>query len=317
MKRSRLQIISIKATNVTIDNSNTVNNHTPVKSKRCSKCKEVKLIENFSKNKGRKDGYANECKACTNTRYAEYIQRPEVVAKKKDYRKRYNQTHLEAILNHRTKTLDRKSKALQIIRIASKCCEKCGTNNPNILETDHIDVSLKKRWKTGLKISAMSALSNAQQIIEEFLSINTRVLCVCCHRKHTTTQRNHNVDADLQKKRSYIALEKKEIGKCAHCEFDDMSDTAAFDFDHLDPETKSYAISHMVNVVKIVDFERLVDIEIAKCQLLCANCHRIKTRKEQNTYLTPEIIETLKKDVLEGKYDDLSPRMSEIKKFIK
>ena len=37
--------------------------------KKCTKCKELKLIYNFSKNKSKKDGLNQECKKCYNNRY--------------------------------------------------------------------------------------------------------------------------------------------------------------------------------------------------------------------------------------------------------
>lgn len=44
------------------------------------------------------------------------------------------------------------------------------------------------------------------------------------------------------------------------------------DFDHLDPGTKVMEVSRMTNL----PIEQ-VKAEIAKCELVCANCHRIRT----------------------------------------
>lgn len=294
-------INNITATNVTINNVTNVYNETVVESKNCTKCKEVKLIQNFSLRSKSKDGHAYVCKSCHNKRGFTYKRRPEVIIREKRLQKIY---------------CENKSAALKIIRIASKMCETCGVTDPNVLTLDHLDPAKKKRKKNGLKIGAIGRLSNSEQIIAEFLCDNTRVLCSRCHHKHTITQRGNNIRPVEKKKRMYIVAKKKEIGKCAHCDFDDMSSTAAFHFDHLDPETKSYGISEMVRLVKTEDFKRLVDIEIAKCQLLCANCHFVITRKQRNAHMTPEMIETIKKDVLDGKYDHLSTRMYEIKNML-
>lgn len=45
------------------------------------------------------------------------------------------------------------------------------------------------------------------------------------------------------------------------------------DFDHRDPSTKEYTIANMVNCGNI----EKVKAEIAKCDVVCSNCHRIRT----------------------------------------
>lgn len=44
------------------------------------------------------------------------------------------------------------------------------------------------------------------------------------------------------------------------------------DFDHRDPSDKKYTISRMYD-----HSNETIDKEIAKCDLVCANCHRIRT----------------------------------------
>ncbi len=44
------------------------------------------------------------------------------------------------------------------------------------------------------------------------------------------------------------------------------------DFDHRDPSTKSFALSR----ARGFDLEA-VKLELAKCDLICSNCHRIRT----------------------------------------
>lgn len=50
------------------------------------------------------------------------------------------------------------------------------------------------------------------------------------------------------------------------------------DFDHINPEEKLFAVSGGVVGGRSV---KLVKAEVAKCRLLCANCHRIRTAKQQ------------------------------------
>lgn len=51
------------------------------------------------------------------------------------------------------------------------------------------------------------------------------------------------------------------------------------DFDHRNPEEKELSVSDMLtkNINKIMD-------EIAKCDVLCGNCHRHKTQHQFNTW---------------------------------
>jgi 5-methylcytosine-specific restriction endonuclease McrA len=63
---------------------------------------------------------------------------------------------------------------------------------------------------------------------------------------------------------------------CADC---GESDVRVLEFDHL--HSKSNSICRMVaNNVSVVKLEA----ELVKCQVLCTNCHRIKTAREQNSF---------------------------------
>jgi len=52
------------------------------------------------------------------------------------------------------------------------------------------------------------------------------------------------------------------------------------EFDHRDPKQKKASVSALINMR--VTTERLLE-EIALCDVLCANCHRIKTAGEQKS----------------------------------
>jgi len=54
-----------------------------------------------------------------------------------------------------------------------------------------------------------------------------------------------------------------------------------FDFDHKDSSTKTRPVSEMIH--GCYTWERVLE-EIDKCDVRCANCHRVKTAKEQNWY---------------------------------
>lgn len=57
--------------------------------------------------------------------------------------------------------------------------------------------------------------------------------------------------------------------KCMDCGFEGVP--AQFDCHHVDPDTKMKPVSKMRNYSK-----QKIMTEIRKCELLCANCHRLK-----------------------------------------
>ena len=66
--------------------------------------------------------------------------------------------------------------------------------------------------------------------------------------------------------------------KCERCGFDHP---AALDFHHKDPTQKSFGIS----ANKHIDKEKVLD-EIKKCEVLCANCHRVEHATHYNKMLS-------------------------------
>lgn len=68
---------------------------------------------------------------------------------------------------------------------------------------------------------------------------------------------------------------------CVKC---GITDVRVLEFDHVDPATKSFSIAR--GIASTLSWENIL-AEIAKCQLLCANCHKIKTAEQQNWYKKP------------------------------
>jgi hypothetical protein len=66
-------------------------------------------------------------------------------------------------------------------------------------------------------------------------------------------------------------LEKLKNKPCADCY--GWFEPCQMDFDHLDSSTKMFQISHSPKSLKTI-LE-----EIKKCELVCANCHRLRTVK--------------------------------------
>ena len=65
---------------------------------------------------------------------------------------------------------------------------------------------------------------------------------------------------------------------CAHC---GITDPRVLEFDHVDPNIKSVSIARAI--ADVWSWDKILQ-EIKKCQILCANCHKIKTSAEQFWY---------------------------------
>lgn len=78
--------------------------------------------------------------------------------------------------------------------------------------------------------------------------------------------------ANIETKRQIFIWNILLESKCKVCGEDDP---LVLEFDHRDPETKAYNISEMLRLS-----EAKISEEVAKCDVLCANCHRRKTAQQ-------------------------------------
>tara|TARA_B100000902_G_scaffold101170_1_gene103521 strand:+ start:497 stop:1462 length:966 start_codon:yes stop_codon:yes gene_type:complete len=111
------------------------------------------------------------------------------------------------------------------------------------------------------------------------------------HHRLVTQQRNHDngnitKQASILRKRKIINAEKHKRGCCLKCERPvKEGEECGFDFDHRDPNTKFKYKGKRKNPTKFVDlpdaiFNTQWPLEQAKCDLLCANCHRLKKNRD-------------------------------------
>ena len=96
--------------------------------------------------------------------------------------------------------------------------------------------------------------------------------CKVCQKENKKDHYKNNREKYIQnglKVREWF-LELKKGLKCNRCGF---SHPAALDFHHINPTTKSFRRSDVSPSEK--NREKILD-EIKKCEVLCANCHRIE-----------------------------------------
>jgi hypothetical protein len=86
------------------------------------------------------------------------------------------------------------------------------------------------------------------------------------------------IKVQMRKRNSIYVYREKQKRECSIC---GESRAICLEFHHRDPTEKTQQISIMVN--SQASIERIQE-EIDKCDVLCANCHRVETAKQQNWY---------------------------------
>lgn len=101
------------------------------------------------------------------------------------------------------------------------------------------------------------------------------IRCYKYHKAHDAYY-PHKGDWLYLRKRHWLRKYQSYVG-CNSC---GVKNPLVLEFDHIDPENKSGNI--LCNkFIKAVSTQELVD-EVRKCQVLCANCHKIKTIGNQD-----------------------------------
>lgn len=83
---------------------------------------------------------------------------------------------------------------------------------------------------------------------------------------------------NYQKTQKYIRSLKT---KCSKCGYD--RNPAALEFHHPN-DNKDSEVAKLASKSWSIPLKEKIDIEISKCELLCANCHREEHHKDLNRY---------------------------------
>jgi hypothetical protein len=161
--------------------------------------------------------------------------------------------------------------------LRARPCADCGnTFAPHQMDFDHRDGSAKAFRLT----SGGAMLRPRDKLLEEAAKCD--VVCANCHRLRT--KRRHEVRLGsnggtsryLARKRGAWRAQARLLDllrdrPCADCGV--RIAPCAMDFDHRDPLTKLSAVTRMIGRAGTA---RILD-EVAKCDIVCANCHRLRT----------------------------------------
>lgn len=190
--------------------------------------------------------YKCRCQPCTDA---------NTTSHRKYMRKKYNRRPYE-------NTIPRNIRIANINRLKENTsCVDCGGLFPAVcMDFDHRDPSLKR-------FSISQGFSNSPLTLMCEIA-KCDIVCANCHRIRTKKQRD---GPPLREYKEQTKLFEGFRGiPCMDC--NTTYPVECMDFDHRDPSTKSFTIGR--NKWKQVDI--LLE-EITKCDIVCSNCHRIRT----------------------------------------
>jgi len=108
--------------------------------------------------------------------------------------------------------------------------------------------------------------------------------CDLCSKEIRRRSRCGSCITRIRRYRAKLAAVKYKGGKCIKCNWN--GNIAAYEFHHRDPNAKDFSIGNVSN-----KSWTSIKLELDKCDILCANCHRIEHTGNRN-----EIFQKIAKD---------------------
>lgn len=227
-----------------------------MKSRTCKECGAEKPLTEFRVDRHLKSGRTAKCRLCLN-QYSKalydrlYSKHRKYGSDAKAYFRKRVEDH-KAFLN----------------ALKGYPCADCKTKFPPVcMDFDHIEPG--KRY-------ALAQMSNhARDLVQEELD-RCEVVCCNCHRVRTDSRivrRGILLPCMRRKRESFLQwMQELKSAPCTAC--GKTFPPVAMDFDHVRGE-KVKGISAMWSWSR----ERILT-ELAKCDLVCANCHRLRTTSQ-------------------------------------
>lgn len=219
----------------------------------CTKCEKEKDEKDFSKRKEKKNGKIYEylrswCKDCLNTKSKQIF---------KD--------NITYYIERNRRTLEEHRAFLQSIKDVP--CLDCGLKwHYCVMEFDHLPQFTKE-----FTISRVSQRISRVKLLDEINKCD--IICSNCHRIRTY-KRKYGENYQYKKNRSKNDLINSFKEKpCLDC--DRIYPYYVMDFDHRPDEIKEFNISQWMKE-QVKTRERIL-AEISKCDVVCSNCHRIRS----------------------------------------
>ena len=189
---------------------------------------------------------------------------------------------------HRAREIERvrvrQSQALrELIALRRVPCADCRRSfAPHQMDFDHLDPAVKRfRLSSG---SSMGA--SRQRRLDEIAKCE--VVCAACHRVRSrdrhrerlgqhTYSRNPDTARRRERWREQAAmLDELRDAPCVDC--GRRYPACAMDFDHRDGSSKAVGVTRLIGRAGTT---RIL-AEVAKCDIVCANCHRDRTHRRRS-----------------------------------
>lgn len=232
---------------------------------KCINCGVEKSHEDFYVT-NRRRGVSSRCKQCIGA-----VNRKRLEARRLALR-RWRQNNPQRAKDLHCKYADKKKPLMRAIILEAKDrpCMDCGVQYPpEAMDFDHRP-GTEKKFKIGTAASRGQAGRSIDSLKAEIAKCD--VVCGCCHRLRTHGRWVHTGTSSTIYRYRYLqsVINLAKDRPCACCGKTFLP--CQMDFDHLG--NKADSVSELAR--KRASFERL-ETEIAKCQVLCVNCHRTKT----------------------------------------
>lgn len=151
------------------------------------------------------------------------------------------------------------------------CCDCESTFEPFQMDFDHRSPHEKAFRLT----SGRATLMARDRLVHEAAKCD--VVCANCHRVRTARRAVQAADSGTVARtpprwhaQAQLLRDLRSV-PCADCH--STFPTCVMDFDHRDPRTKRYTVSRMIGRAG----RQRIALEVAKCDIVCANCHRART----------------------------------------
>lgn len=222
----------------------------------CYRCKAYHTKDKFGKDAAAADGLRNACREQAN----KHAKKPN-----------------ESIRKRKRKYLDTQR--------AGECAD-CGQESKQ-LNFCYFNKADRPERQDGKAIKSIVVLTLGQ--IQELVDTKVgRFICQPCLNKDAA---KHQIQpAEIQtdqakysakkreETRDFVNAKKLETGKCTDCPKSVTVETLqSFEWDHIDVETKIDSIANMVSQHRSVV---LIEAEMAKCELVCHECHIARTKAQ-------------------------------------
>jgi len=236
-------------------------------SQECSSCLVTKEGSYFYKNKHTPTGRDTRCRKCISATRGPYHNDPKHKASNKARRAKHR------------KFLDR-------YKVLCGCAE-CGFKaDAAALDFAHIDPATKDDKLGGNGIASGWGMPRIKAEIKK-----CRVLCSNCHRTETHNDKDKftlkptsftkdaiSNRARKTKNRALVSRYKTICG-CSMCDHKGIA--ATYDLDHIAKDTKDHTKAGNSAIGYEWGRDR-IKAEIRKCRVLCSNCHRIETKRNDH-----------------------------------